>query len=196
WRSNAALALGDSQGFRGDVEAAYQSRLQAAEATAQAGDTIFSTMAYMKVAVALREQGRLRETITVCQREIQRIDSSGLPRGSVVGALLAIWAETLAELGNLEEALDLANQGVALTERGIDLAMRGWSYLCISRILFSAGDMTGAERIFQRVEATARDSNLPAWITTQVAAWQTRVWLAQGKLEAVSDWAVRRRLDT
>ncbi|NIV40686.1 MAG: LuxR family transcriptional regulator, partial [Anaerolineae bacterium] len=50
WRSNAALALGDSQGFRGDVEAAYQSRLHAAEATAQAGDTIFSTMAYMKVA--------------------------------------------------------------------------------------------------------------------------------------------------
>ena len=196
WRSNAAIALGDSQGFRGNVDEAYRSRLQAAEEAAQAGETLFSTMAYMKAAVALREQGRLRETITVCRREIQRADSSGLPRGSVVGALLAIWAETLAELGNLEEAIDLAYQGVALTERGIDLAMRGWSYLCISRILFSAGDMTGAERIFQRVEATARDYNLPAWITTQVAAWQARVWLAQGRLEAASDWAAQRSLDT
>ena len=196
WRSNAAIALGDSQGFRGDVDAAYQSRLQAAEEAAQAGETLFSTMAYMKAAVALREQGRLRETITVCQREIQGTDSSGLPRGSVVGALLAIWAETLAEMGNLEEALDLANQGVALTERGIDLAMRGWSYLCTSRILFSAGDLDGAERIFQRVESTARDTNLPAWITTQVAAWQARVWLAEGRLDAASEWAAQRRLNT
>ena len=196
WRSNAAVALGDSQGFRGDVDAAYQSRLQAAEEAAQAGETLFSTMAYMKATVALREQGRLRETITICQREIQRTESSGLPRGSVVGALLAIWAETLAELGNLEEAIDLAYQGVALTERGIDLAMRGWSYLCMSRILFSAGDLTGAEQIFQRVEATARDANLPAWITTQVAAWQARVWLAQGRLETASDWAAQHSLDT
>ncbi len=196
WRSNAALALGDSQGFRGDVDAAYQSRLQAAEAAAQAGDTIFSIMAYMKVAVALREQGRLRQTIAVCQREIRRADSSGLPRGSVVGALLAIWAEALAELGDLEEAIDLANQGVTLTERGIDLAMRGWSYLCSSRIFFSAGDMVGAERIFHGVEATARDTNLPGWIITQVAAWQARVWLAQGRLDAASEWAVQRGLDT
>jgi LuxR family maltose regulon positive regulatory protein len=196
WRSNAALALGDSQGFRGDVDAAYQARLQAAEAASQAGDTIFSMIAYMKVAVALREQGRLRQTIAVCQREIARADSSELPRGSVVGALLAIWGEALAELGDLEEAANLVNQGVALTERGMDLAMRGWSYLCSSRILFSAGDMVGAERIFQRVEATARDTNLPGWITTQIAAWQARVWLAQGRLDAASEWAVQRGLDT
>jgi len=192
WRSNAALALGDAQGFRGDVEAAYHARLQAAEAAAQAGDTVFSVMAYMKVAVTLREQGRLRQTIAVCQREIQRVDASGLPRGSVVGALRAIWGEALAELGCLEEAIDLANQGVALTERGVDLALRGWSYLCISRILFSAGDLDGVKTIIQRVRATARDSNLPAWITSQVAAWQARVWLAQGRLEAASEWAAQR----
>jgi LuxR family maltose regulon positive regulatory protein len=114
----------------------------------------------------------------------------------VVGALLAIWAETLAELGDIEEAIDLANQGVALTEHALDLALRGWSYLCISRILYSAGDMDGAKRVFQRVESTARDSNLPTWITSQVAAWQARVWLAQGRLEPVSEWAAQHRLDT
>jgi LuxR family maltose regulon positive regulatory protein len=195
WRSNAALALGDAQGFKGDVAAAYKARLQAAEAAAQAGDTFFSTMAYMKVAVTLREQARLRHTVALCQREIQRADTSGLPRGSLVGALLAIWGEALAEMGDLEEAIDLANQGVALTERGVDLALRGWSYLCISRILFSAGDLDGVEKIFQRVRATARDSNLPAWITTQIAAWQARVWLAQDRVEAASEWAGQRGLE-
>jgi LuxR family maltose regulon positive regulatory protein len=56
--------------------------------------------------------------------------------------------------------------------------------------------MDGAQRIFQRVEAIARDTNLPAWITSQVAAWQARVWLAQDKLEAASEWAVQRGLYT
>jgi LuxR family maltose regulon positive regulatory protein len=112
-----------------------------------------------------------------------------------VGALLAIWGEALAELGDLKEAIDLASQSVALTERGIDLAMRGWSYLCSSRILFSAGDMVGVEEIVQRVDATARDANLPAWITTQIAAWQARVWLVQGRLGAALEWAVQRQLD-
>jgi LuxR family maltose regulon positive regulatory protein len=195
WRSNAALALGDAQGFKGDIVAAYQARLQAAEVAAQAGDTFFSTVAYLKVAVTLREQGHLQQTIQICQREIQRADSSGLARGSVVGALLAIWGEALAELGDIEGAIDLANQGVALTERGVDLAMRGWSYLCLTRILFSAGDMAGAEVIVQKVEATARDSNPPAWITTQAAAWQARIWLAQGRLDAASEWAGQRGLD-
>jgi hypothetical protein len=99
------------------------------------------------VAVTLREQGRLQQTIEICQREIQRADSTGLKRGSVVGALLAIWGEALAEVGDVERAMDLANQGVTLTERGVDLAMRGWSYLCFTRILFSAGDMVGAGAI-------------------------------------------------
>ncbi len=196
WRGNAAIALGDAHGFKGDVAAAYQARLQAAEAAAQAGDTIFSTVAYLKVAVTLREQGQLQQTVEICQREIQRADSSGLKRGSVVGALLAIWGEALAELGDVEKATDLANQGVTLTERGVDLAMRGWSYLCLTRILFSTGDMVGAEAIVQKVEATARDSNLPAWITTQIATWQARMWLAQGRLEAASEWARQRGLDT
>jgi LuxR family maltose regulon positive regulatory protein len=78
----------------------------------------------------------------------------------------------------------------------VDLAMRGWSHLCLTRILFSAGDMVGATAIVEKVKATARDYNLPAWITTQIGAWQARVWLAQGRLEAASEWAGRRGLDT
>ena len=195
WRSIAAMALGDALGFKGDMEPAYQARLQAAEAAEAAGATIFSTMAYLKVAVTLREQAKLQRTIDICRREIQRADSSGLTRGSVVGALLAIWGEALAELGDLERAIDLASQGVALTERGIDLAMRGWSYMCLTRILFSAGDMAGAGAIVQKMVTAAQDLNLPAWIRTQMAGWQARLWLAQGRLEAASRGVAQRGLE-
>jgi LuxR family maltose regulon positive regulatory protein len=42
----------------------------------------------------------------------------------------------------------------------------------------------------------ARESELPNWAQFQLAAWQARVWLAQGRLDAVSHWARERGLDT
>jgi LuxR family maltose regulon positive regulatory protein len=54
--------------------------------------------------------------------------------------------------------------------------------------------MTGAEEIVQKMENTARESNVPPWITNQMAAWQTRLWLAQDRLEAASQWVRGRGL--
>ena len=36
---------------------------------------------------------------------------------------------------------------------------------------------------------------MPPWITNQMATWQARIWLAQGNLEAASQWARDRALD-
>ena len=56
--------------------------------------------------------------------------------------------------------------------------------------------MVGAEEIIQKMENVARESKVPPWFTNLMAAWQTQLWLIQGKLEAASQWAVERRLDT
>ena len=196
WRSSAALALGDALGFKGDMVAAYQARLEAAEASAAAGSTVFSTLAYMKVAITLREQGQLQRSIEICQQQVQLAGKSGLSRGSVAGCLLAIWGEVLAELGDLEGALAQARRGVEQAESGGDWSLFGWSCLCLIRVLFSAGDTAGAQEIVQKLADTARESVLPPWITNQMAAWQTRLWLAHDRLEAASQWVGERGLDT
>ncbi len=196
WRSNAAIALGDAYGFKGDMAAAYKARLEAAEASGAAGNTLFSILAYLKVAITLREQGQLQRTVELCQQQLQLAGRCGLSQGSVAGALLAIWGEVLAELGELERAIDLARKGVELTERGGAAAMLGWSYLCLIRVLFSAGDRAGAKEIVQRAENTARESSLPPWTTNQVLAWRTRLWLAEDEMEAACQWVRQRRLDT
>jgi LuxR family maltose regulon positive regulatory protein len=73
--------------------------------------------------------------------------------------------------------------------------MIGWSNLCLLRILFSQGDMTSAEEIIQKMEKTAREFNMPLWLPVQFAAWAARIWLAQDKLEAPSQWVKERGLD-
>jgi LuxR family maltose regulon positive regulatory protein len=55
--------------------------------------------------------------------------------------------------------------------------------------------MAGAEVIIKRMEKIAREQNVPPWITNQMAAWQARIWLARGELEAAAQWVAERGLD-
>jgi LuxR family maltose regulon positive regulatory protein len=55
--------------------------------------------------------------------------------------------------------------------------------------------MAGAEEILQRMENIDRETRVPTWITSLMAAWQARIWLAQDKLDAASQWAQERGLD-
>jgi LuxR family maltose regulon positive regulatory protein len=176
------------------MPAAYQARLEAAEASAAAGSLVFSVLAYIKVAITLREQGQLGAAAALCQEQLQVARHSGLSRSSVAGCLMAIWGEALAELGDLETALAQAKQGVAAAERGGDWSLFGWSCLCLTRVLYSAADAAAAQAFIQKVDGIAQKSVLPPWITGQISAWQARLWLAQGDMDAVARWAEARGL--
>jgi hypothetical protein len=91
----------------------------------------------LKVAITLREQGRLQRTIALCQEQLEFASRSNLMHTSVPGGFLAIWGEVLAELGDLEGALDLVTRGMESTERGTESLVTGWGYLCLARVLYS-----------------------------------------------------------
>ena len=195
WRSTATVALGDAYSFLGDLAAAYRVRSEALAASKAAGNIYMILISSMKLAVNLRQQGWLQRVIEICQQQLQLADESGLSQTVVVGWLLAIWGEVLAELNDLDGAIHQAKKGVELTERGGDVAMLGWSYLCLTRVLYSGGDMAGANKIIQKMENIARKQDVPPWITSLMAAWQARIWLAQDKLDAASQWVGERGLD-
>jgi LuxR family maltose regulon positive regulatory protein len=194
WRSSAAIALGDAYSFNGELGAAGRARLEALAASKATGNWYMTLIASMKLAVTLRQQGQLQRVIEVCQQQWQLAKESGLSQTAVVGWLLAVWGEVLAELNDLERAIDRAERGTELTEHSGDVAMIGWSYVCLVRALFSRGDMASAEEIIQRMETIARETHVPPWITSLMSAWQARIWLAQDKLDAASQWAQERGL--
>ena len=195
WRSTATVALGDAYSFNGELTAAYRVRLEGVEASKAAGNIYMILIASIKLAITIRQQGRLEQVIEICQQQLQLANESGLSQTGVVGWLLAIWGEVLAELNDLEGAIHRAKQGAELTECGHDVAMLGWSCLCLVRVLFTKGDLTGAEEIIQKMEKIGRETHVPPWITNQMAAWQARIWLVQDKLEAASQWGQERGLD-
>ncbi len=189
WRSTAAVALGDAYGLKGDMVSAYQARLDASKICRAAGNIYFLLVANSKLAMTVREQGRLEETIAMCQQQMQLANENGLSQTGVVGGIMAIWGEVLAEFNDLEAAKHLAKKGAEMTEHDGPLAAFGWSHLCLMRILFSYGDLEGMEELIQRMEKTDRESNIPPWIPKQMTTWQTRLWLARNELEAASQWA-------
>jgi LuxR family maltose regulon positive regulatory protein len=196
WRGLTAAVLGNVHGFKGDMTAAYEARLEALHACKAAGDIYVVMLANLQLAITLRAQGRLQRTIEICQQQMQIAIEFGLSQSRLTGYLLAIWGETLAEMNDLKGAIDRAKRGFKLTERSGDLQMIGWSFMCLIRILFSAGDLTEAEEIIQKMGSFARESYIPPWVANQMKAWQTRLWLAQHKMEAAIQWARERDLST
>ena len=194
WRSVTAVTLGNAHGFKGDMTAAYESRFEALKACEATGNIYYVMVANLELAITLREQGRLRRTIELCRQQWQIAADYGLLQTRIVGWLLAVWGETLAEQNNLDEALKWAIKGFRLTKRSGDLQMLGWSFMCLIRILITRGDLAEAEDTIQKMEHFARESQIPPWIANQMAAWQARLWLAQDNLGAASKWMRERGL--
>jgi LuxR family maltose regulon positive regulatory protein len=195
WRGAVAITLADAHAFRGDMRAAYQARLEALKACEAVGNTYLFMYNSAKLALNLKAQGRLLQVQELCRQRVRFANESGMSRIAVVGWLLAIWGEVLAEINDLDGALDLVEKSIELTEHGGDVVMLGWSYLCLTRVLFSKRDMAGAEEIVQKMNNVARESIVPTWIMNLNGAWQSRIWLAQDKLEAAAQWVRERGLE-
>jgi LuxR family maltose regulon positive regulatory protein len=195
WRSAAQIAMGDAFANKGDMRAAHQVRKETVVTSRAAGDTYLLMLSHLRLAETLRELGELKQIINLCERQMGYAKEFGISNTVVAGYMLAVWGEVLAELDQLGEGIVRAREGVDLTERGRDVAMVGWSNLCLVRVLFSVGDMAGVEKAVRKIERLALDSEMPTWIPTRMGAWQARMWLKQGRLDAASKWGMERGLD-
>jgi LuxR family maltose regulon positive regulatory protein len=180
----------------GDMEAAYQAQLEALNICNATGNLFLILYANLSLAITLRQSGRLRQAQEICQQQMQLANENGMGNTAVVGWISAIWGEVQAELNDLDRAIHQARRGLDLTEHAGDVMMLGWTYLCLMRVLFSRGDISGAEEVIQKTKNSVRESELPDWTQHQLSAWQARVWLVQGRSDAVSFWARERGLDT
>jgi LuxR family maltose regulon positive regulatory protein len=189
WRSAVEITLADVYAFNGDIESAHQVRLEALKSCEASGNTYLFLYNSAKLALNLKAQGQLQQVHELCQQRIQYAYGNGMSQTAVVGWLLAIWGEVLVEINELDGAYDLLEKSIEKTEPGGDVGMLGWSYLGLIRFLFAKGDMAGAEKIVQKINMIAQESIVPTWIMNLNAAWQSRIWLAQGKLEAATRWA-------
>lgn len=195
WRSIALITLGDAYANQGQVAAAHKARSDALVIGNASGDTYVLMILNLRLAELLRQQGKLHQVIDICEQQLKRAEEGGISEAAITGWLLGIWGEVLAELNHLGRAIDQAKKGVKLATLGRDVLHIGSSNLCLVRVLFSSGDITGAEAVIQSMVKTTHEYDIPLWVSLQLSAWQARIWLMQGKLEIATQWVGERGLD-
>jgi LuxR family maltose regulon positive regulatory protein len=195
WRSTAFVALGDAYANQGQMEASHQAWSDALEAGKLSGDPHLLMIINLRLAEILRQQGKLQQVIAICERQYKQAEEMGFSEWTIVGWLFGIWGEVLAEINDLDQALVQTQKGVELTARGSDLLYSVMSNLCLVRVLFSCGDLDGAEEIIKSVENSVSEHDLPGWALHQLSAWHVRIWLAQGKTEVAAQWMMERNFD-
>lgn len=193
WRVTAAIALGDAYNLSGGFEDAYRAYFEAVEVSKAGGN--ISMIANLKLANTYKQQGLLHKANIICQQQFELAQETGMAQTVVAGWLLAVWAEVLAEINDLDQAFNRANQGIILTKQGKDMMVIGWSYLCLVQVLFSKCEYKNAQQIIKDFLQISRKYDIPPFISNPMAAWQARIWLVQSKLEAVQQWVHERGLD-
>lgn len=91
WRSTIAINIGDAQFIKGDLNAAYQAQKEALDICKVSGNAFILLIAYLNLAVTLRQQGQLQQVLKICQQQVQFANENGMTQTIVVGWFYAIW---------------------------------------------------------------------------------------------------------
>lgn len=188
WRGIAVLALGDAYVLRKNLAEVIKVRSEARVLSNAAGNSFLFTAASLKLATALRQQGRLQQVIDICEQLVHHAKENGIYFTHFTGWLLAIWGETLAEMNELDEAATRIEKVSELTEQGGDVGIIAWSHISLVRVFYSRGEIYNAEEILQKIEAINTEINLTPLINNQVVYWKTRLALREDKIEIASNW--------
>jgi len=195
WRSPTLIALGDAYESQGQMVAAHKVRLEALATGEASGDIYIFITVNLRLAEILRQQGKLQQVIDICEHMMRKAEERGILETPQVGLLLGIWGEVLAEINDLDRAIDLTKKGVKLTERSGDVWHNVLSNLYLVRVLFSSGDIPGAEDVIYSIQNIARETSLYHFALHQLSAWKVRSWLVQGKLNDAYQWIEESELD-
>lgn len=189
WRSLTAIILGDVYAYVGNLNAAYEARLEAVKAWQETGNIYWTFVASLKLMSTLRSIGHLQKTIEISRQQMEIVTEHGLSQIRAISWLFAIWGETLAELNQLEAAEALVEKIIESNKNSPDAAMIGWNGICLMRISISKQDISGADMLVQEMKNKAKEANVQPWLWSLINAWQTQVWLLQNKMEEAVQWA-------
>jgi LuxR family maltose regulon positive regulatory protein len=151
-RAEVAYAQSLAYHSSGDIVAAIQYTKEATALAQAAGDTS-STIIYMcRTAYSLLLHGKLHEVVQIAQQAaLLGTTPIGLPHAMLCWAYI-FHADALRQWNRLDEALDLALQGVRLSEQTETIVALYLGYTILMRIYLALGETDAARFAFQKAE--------------------------------------------
>jgi LuxR family maltose regulon positive regulatory protein len=183
WRSVVALDSGDAHSVTGDLEAAKQAFHQAVTASKQAKHVFLFMLSSAKLANNYLVRGHLHAGAEAVQQALEYAEERGVLQTTSTALLFTILADILCEWNQLTDSLNHIERGIELSERSNNLLSVAWSYRTLTKILFSSGDLVGAQKAIRRLESLARKTDLPSYIISSLVTWKVRIEIAKSRID-------------
>ena len=191
-RSTAVALLALALWARGDLEAAHRTFTDALASMRLCGhdlDAIRGTFVLGDLRVA---QGRLREAASIYERGLQLAAEEVYPTPPETDELYLGLSELHREWGDLEAATAFLETMTRSASQTAHRSNRQRWCTAMARVLEARGDLPGALGLLD--EAETHDVRSPIPRVRPIAAMKARVWIAQRRFTAVTDWVRDRSL--
>ena len=185
-RTFATLSLGEALRTMGDLEAASEVFVEAAELGRSVGHVYGTLTAMVWQARVQAARGRLREAEGSFRRARQYVTERGAGLLPAAGPAHLGMGALHYERDEPEEAERELERGLELAERTRELSNLVWGYVTLSRAKLARGDEHGALETAREADKVARGSGADLEVAI-ATAWMARLRLARGDLaEAVA----------
>jgi len=188
--ARAEVAYAQSLAYHsfGDIVAAIQGTKEATALAQAAGDTSSSIIYMCRTAYSLLLHGKLHEVVQIAQQAaLLGTTPVGLPHAMMCWAYI-FHADALRQWNRLDEALDLALQGVRLSEQTETIVALYLGYTVLMRIYLARGEMDTARFAFQKAEEALTKTYSPYRRDAYLIVNWVQFWLASGELGRALNW--------
>ncbi len=192
WRSAAILSLGVAYAAAGEMDAAHQALAETGRLSRISGHHLNDVITTYNQGRTHVQQGNLqqaavlfRQAIGLAEQYNLQLPIAGTARIGL-GHLLYEWNNLTSANGSLLEGIELCK-----TLGNVEAPVR--AYICLAHIRRAERDGDGAIEYVQRAEYLARRANQISFVEW-IHAYQARLQLMQGNLEAAAHWAERSTL--
>ena len=188
-RSVIAWLLGLSQFFDTDTAAAQRVFGETLELSQTTGNTLIASLSIFVTGYFAILQGRLRQARITFEQGLASL--TGTPHTPLPVSASLIYqglAEVLRETNDLEAAAQAIAHCIALGEQWGNAEVLVDDYVVLSRIAYAQGDEARARQTVEKIMAFAHENKISRLTIRQMEAFQARMRVAWGELEAATLW--------
>lgn len=193
WRCMAAINLGVTLSYIGDVLEAAEVLAYAMELSQEIGSSFAMLSAFWHLSSLQTAQLSLLDAEIACQQLEQATHMPGLQGFPTSGYVALLLGEIKMERNQLDSAeAYLIESAAQINPESFPIALLR-AYVALSRLKTLQNDREGAEHYWQLAEQLERMGKLQGRVTL-LSSYRARRWLEQGNHDAVERWTEENHL--
>lgn len=186
-RGLVAMNLGLAYDAQGDMAQASQVYSQAQAIGQASGNDLVSLMSASQLADIKVLQGKLHEAAAMYRQIIQSAESG--KQLSIASMAYISMGRLLYEWGELDDATHHLSTAIELSQQWKSADMPATCLVHLAHIRQAQGDAKGARDLLGQAEQALQGHIISPPTVSTVRAFQARLWIRQGNLEAARRWA-------